>query len=1316
VTLADTALTAGNWVGVVLVQVTLAALLGLAAWLAARRGGPALRAAILLSALLGVLVVPALATVAPVWFPLPECVCPALPPADVSHDAPAPAPPSPLAPTVVAFVVAPAPARIPTRLEVAPGQADDPGVQPVNAEAFILDEPSLPEEVVAPPAHPAEPPRPAWSLGGVLAAGWLLGALVWLGRALLQLAALYRCAWRARPIREADWIECAASLAGCQGLGAVVLRESPDILSPLTLGLFRPVILLPRGRRRWSAAQRALILSHELAHARRRDFLAGLVAEVASCLCWFHPLVRYLAGRLRLEQEYAADAWAAAADPTEYVRCLARLALERGRGRGALAPAFWRRRPEILRRIDMLRRNPERVALPLGRRAACLVAVLAALACLAVAGVGPLHSAPDGQPAAQGEPAKTAQASTDPQGDSLPTGALARLGTSRLRHGAEVTFVTFTPDGKTLVTAGRDNTIRLWNLASGKEIRRLARLRPVAAKPQLKEDRAAKEKAQAELMLRLMARGGGRGGTFCVALAPDGKTLAADCGSNAIQLWDVETGKELRQIQGPPGGLVGLLFSPDGRALAARSSNGTLVVWETDTGKEVRRIQPTPRPRNNGIVFVFGGGGDDGGDSPGMAFTPDGKQLVAAATDYEKQQDNEEQQAVGSVKFWDLATGKEVRKVPAPQGARASAVALTPDGKVLAYGSGGDVHLCAADTGKETRRIETKEGGIRTLVFSADGRTLAVRGGNQRVRMWDTATGKEVRQLREAEPAQQTGGLVLVSPDFSGPEVRALAFSPNGKRIVSASGSTVQLWEAATGKELPLPEGHRRAPTNIVLSPDGKVAVSWGADRVIRRWESATGRSLGSFPAPARTTRAALSPDGRTIALANADGTVRLHDTATGKEVNRLKGQRGAALAFAPDGKTLAVRGNDNAIRLYEAATGAEVRQIVLRREENPGRGTVIIFGGQGAVARGPGLAFSPDGKLLAAPAPARRNADNILVLLDVATGKELRKIDLPQAITSFAFSPDGRVLATENTDRTVTLWEVASGKERARLGKPLAEERQQGGGAMVLELDGQGFSFDNTPPAGPVGLAFSPDGRALVARGPDLVLRVWDVTAGKEVGRLSGHAGRVETVAFSRDGKVLASGATDTTILLWDATNPLAGLAKPRTAELPAARAEAIWNDLAGADAARSFRGVLDFASAPRQAVPFLSERLKPAARIDPKKIAGWIAELDSEKFAVRKEAAANLVKVGEQAVPALQKVLATSPPLETRKRVEELLDRLTGGTLTTEQLRVVRAVEALERMGTPEARRLLQVLAEGAPGALPTREAQAALARNHK
>jgi DNA-binding beta-propeller fold protein YncE len=464
---------------------------------------------------------------------------------------------------------------------------------------------------------------------------------------------------------------------------------------------------------------------------------------------------------------------------------------------------------------------------------------------------------------------------------------------------------------------------------------------------------------------------------------------------------------------------------------------------------------------------------------------------------------------------------------------------------------------------------------------------------------------------------------------------------------------------------------------------------------------------------------AAFSPDGRTAALANADTTIRLLESATGKELHRLKAHDGgtAALAFTPDGRTLASRGSsDGTIRLYDVAKGAKLRQIVLRPGGSPAGNGVLLIGGPARPSRGtgPGLAFSPDGGLLVVTAPGDGALSNALVLLDVATGKELRKIESSRPVASFAFAPDGRELAAENADRTITLWEVASGKERGRLGQPAAEPPQRNGGAMAFRvvIDGvNGGSFSE--PAGPVGLTFSPDGRALVARGPGAVVRVWDVTAGKEVGQLKGHGGRVETVAFAPDGKTLASGSDDTTVLLWDAAGSMKELSKPAAADLPAAEAEAVWGDLAGEDAAKALRGVQKLAGAPGQAVPLLAEHLKPVARVDPQKVAGWIAGLDDEKFAVRQEAYANLLRVGEQAVPALRKVLGASPPLETRKRVEELLDKLTGGTLSAEQLRLVRAVEALERMGTPEARRLLRALADGAPGTLPTREAQAALDR---
>jgi WD40 repeat protein len=685
--------------------------------------------------------------------------------------------------------------------------------------------------------------------------------------------------------------------------------------------------------------------------------------------------------------------------------------------------------------------------------------------------------------AAEG-PRPAAAGSADAHGDPLPAGVLARLGTTRLRQGADVTFVSFGPGGKTLLTAGRDNTVRLWDLASGKELRSFARPKPVAPKG---AQPGANGKLPRDVAMQLMAGGRGNAGGLIVALTPDGKTLAIS-GDNVIQLCEVKTGKEVRTIQGAPGGLAGLLFSPDGKTLAGQAANGSLFLWAADTGKVLRQIKPSPRQGGNVIAFTIG---DSRPEAPGMAFTPDSKTLAAAATDYKQEE------AIYSVKFWDLATGTETRKIPAPRGVRVSAVAVAPGGNILAYGSGGVVHLCAADTGKEIRQLKAPDGGIVALAFSPDGKHVAVRGKNQKVRLWETETGKELYQLGDAEPAPRTGGLAFIGGGPSGPEMRALAFSPDGKRVAAAAGNTIRLWETATGKEIPLLGGHRRAPTAITLSPDGKTVVSWGADQVIRRWDAATGRPLGEFPAPPRTTLAALSPDGRTAALANADNSIRLHETATGKELHRLPGQPGgaSALAFAPDGKVLAVRRGDAAIHLYDVERAAELRQIALRPKDNPGRGRVIVIGGPGGGSRNarPGLAFSPDGKLLVAPA-AGTPADK-LVFFDVATGKPLRRIDSPQPVASFAFSPDGRSLATENADRTVTLWEVASARERGRLGKQAAERPQPNAGMARVAFVLDGLPGGPAEPSGPAGVIFSPDGRAVATRAPDRSVHVWDGT-----------------------------------------------------------------------------------------------------------------------------------------------------------------------------------------------------------------------------
>ncbi len=875
--------------------------------------------------------------------------------------------------------------------------------------------------------------------------------------------------------------------------------------------------------------------------------------------------------------------------------------------------------------------------------------------------------------------------------DAVPPGALARLGTLQWRHPDPVTFVAFALDGQAVMTAGADGTIRLWERQTGRELRRFARSAAPSPGP---------------VAFRVVQPGVVPvGGGATLAVSPDGTTLASVLRPNVIQLWDLATGKEIRQLKGPPSGVATLLFSPDGKMLAARGGDHTIHLLDAEKGNEIRQLKGRP-PTGNALNVVRVGVA-----AGGLAFAPDGKTLASAESEFEPQK------ITIYVKLSEVATGKEIRKIEmTPTGV--SALAYSPDGKILAYASNNAIHLLEADSAMEIRRINV--GPVTALLFAPDGQTLASKGRDQLIRLWQTSTGQELRALGEgpALPVNQVVFAIGV-----GNETRDLAFSADGKSIVTAAAHAVRLWDLATGQDQAAAESHRAPVTALTIAPGGKVILSRGSDNMLRRWEAGASRSI--CREPTGTIMVTFSADARLAALANVDGTIRLHDTETGKEMHRLKGHANgtAALAFAPDSKVLASRGSaDNTIALFDAVQGIELRRLAIPLAQPPAApGAAVRL--VGAVGGGLGLAFSADGLMVAtnvlesfqvvrtqANAPPTQAGGNRLRIWDVAIGKEIRNITLPaqRGAGQLAFAPDRRVLATENSDQTISLWEIASGKERGLLGA--ATPAAPAPGPRVLPA----------PPAVPIArggpavaaMAFSPDGTLLACRGTDNAIVVWDVVAGKEIGRLKGHTGAITTLAFSADGKTLASGSRDTTMLVWDVAS-LKQEPSPPPLELQSTEVAALWADLLGEQSAQAFRVILTLARAPGQVVPFLSTQLRPATPVDPQFLAGLLADLDSEQFQVRTKATEELAKLGDLAVPALQKLLLAQPTLETSRRATALLEKLTNGILTPEQVRLVRAVEVLERAATPDARRLLESLAGGAPGALPTREAQAALER---
>jgi RNA polymerase sigma factor (sigma-70 family) len=811
---------------------------------------------------------------------------------------------------------------------------------------------------------------------------------------------------------------------------------------------------------------------------------------------------------------------------------------------------------------------------------------------------------------------------TDRYGDPLPPGALLRLGTVRFRHGLGVYSVAYSPDGRRLASTGGDGAVRLWDAATGRLVREVAR------RPQ-------------------------REANFAV-FSPDGKLLACggpqDRGANIplrsmpVFVHEVATGKLVRRLEGHGAKLCGAAFAPDGRLLASTDEDGDVRLWEVATGKEVRRLK--------------GGGG-------ALAFSPDG-QLLASGGGKTVWDRAKPRPGGGDVRVWDVASGEERHRLTGDQ-RKVTAVAFCADGQLLASASEDrTVRLWDLATGQERRRLvhdvagRWTESGVQAMAAARRGPLLATGGADGTVRLWDAAAGKELRRL--------TGHHWWVV---------ALALSPDGQALASGSwDGTVRLWDAATGKEVRPSDEHQNS-VHAAPSADGKFLVTAGHDDTVRVWGRATGRRRLTLRTGSDGVDAfALSPDGKSLATGGGDMAIRVWDLGRGGVVRTLSGHkkdgkdgRIAALAFSPDGKLLASAGShDKAVLFWDAATGGELRRVT-----------------QSGVSQ---VAFSPDGKTLAAG-----GWDGTARLWDVAAGKELRVFRPTREpgareggiVDTVAFSPDGALLATAGHDGVIAVWDAATGEERQRL---------RGHDGVVWSV------------------AFSPDGKLLASGGLDMTVRLWEVATGKEVHRLTGHSGWVLSVAFPPDGESLLSGAIDTTALLWS-LSPTAGA--PRAKPLTPTDLDQLWADLAGADAPRAYRASWALAEAPAVAVPFLRKRLRPVVLAGAARLRRLVSGLDSDDFATREAATAELTKLGAAAAPALRAALKDNPSPEVRRRAAALLAKLREGP-SPEALRRARAVAALERMGTPEARRLLEALAKGAAGDALTEDAHGALERLRK
>ncbi|HZL88236.1 MAG TPA: hypothetical protein VFB96_07650 [Pirellulaceae bacterium] len=474
-------------------------------------------------------------------------------------------------------------------------------------------------------------------------------------------------------------------------------------------------------------------------------------------------------------------------------------------------------------------------------------------------------------------------------------------------------------------------------------------------------------------------------------------------------------------------------------------------------------------------------------------------------------------------------------------------------------------------------------------------------------------------------------------------------------------------------KQLALLQGHSNAVRCLALSPDGKTLVSGSDDLTVRVWRVSGGNLRATLRGhQARIEFVAITPDGSTIVSADRDGIIKVWDAAASRQRNQLteQGENLASMILGDDGRTLFLAWSDNRLQRWEL--GALRPAATLSYETN----------------RCWSMAISSDGSLFAW---GDREEDKRLRLWDFASGKELSPPGDGRDIAPQCFSQDGKslVVIIHSQDK-IEMREVATGKTRCVLRD--VEEGQ----LMALALH----------PGGRMLSAASIAGKGEV--------RFWDLAAAKPAGAAHGGSQGIEAIAFSADGSALAAvEGPDTAIRVWDVSHFWKS-SRVAAAQLSQPQLESLWTDLADDDAAKAFRAMWRLAAANQDELSWFARRLRPAAVADPKLTGPLIAALEDDDFEVREKAARDLLDFGDLAAPDLRDALAAGPSPETRQRAGAILERLASGhDLAPQRLRELRAVEALENAGTPEARQLLARLAGGIAEARLTREAKASLAR---
>jgi WD40 repeat protein len=537
-------------------------------------------------------------------------------------------------------------------------------------------------------------------------------------------------------------------------------------------------------------------------------------------------------------------------------------------------------------------------------------------------------------------------------------------------HAGRVTACAVTRDGRRMISASWDHTLKVWDLATGR--------------------------AEATL------EGHADRVTACV-VTPDGRRVVSASWDRTLKVWDLTTERAEVTLASHASGVIACAVTPDGRRVVSASADKTLKVWDLETG----RVAATLKGHADWVRWC--------------AVTPDGRRVVSASADK-------------TLKVWDLETGRVAATLKGHTDRVNACAVTRDGRRVISASSDKTLKVWDLATARSEATLEGHSSWVTACTMTPDGRHVISASDDKTLKVWDLAAGRAAATLEghtsmvtacavpsgaqyvvsaSDDSTLKVWGLTASAPAMlqgHATRVTSCAATWDGRHVVSASDDeTLKVWDLTTARAVATLEGHAARVRACAVMPDGRHVISASDDDTFKVWELETGRATATLKGHATSVSAcAVMPDGRYVVSASDDKTLKVWDLETGHVVATLAGHGAGvtACAMTPDGRYVVSASWDRTLKIWDLTTG---------------RVAVTLRGHASCVTA---CMVMPDGRHVVSA-----SADTTLKVWDLATGCAAATLEGHAApVAACAVTPDGRYVVSASEDHTVKVWDLRTG------------------------------------------------------------------------------------------------------------------------------------------------------------------------------------------------------------------------------------------------------------------------------------------------